>query len=298
MSNLALLIVLLILLVGSIIWLVIVKKDIPIFTKRTFRYIFFSFLIFAVLGATGLLIKEPVHWNAIFLAILLQGVFLGFGFLHHRLLRTYHTHWNDGNMLRLTIPFTVFMLLVCAIPFFVVFWMVEIPFFKISDGLADNITLSMIIASLPFTVSIAHQFWLSIPIVIKEMVPWILPTGESPPIIERTANSIRIFLKVPPDYRAKNHISIDLQAPLRHSLGELFHKSLHDNAHSVSRQTEIEIAENNERAKQYSWLFYKKEKSWWGHKKEYINPNLKMNQLRFQSGEEIFVERMKTWEKG
>lgn len=284
-------------LIGTIVWILLVKKDKEVFVKKTNKYLLFNFLIFSLLGASGLLIEGPVYGGVLPLLILLFIAILGLGIWHARLIYSYHA-WSEVRSFKLVFPFTILTTLISALAFFIFFWMTENPLFGTREGLAENFSMTIpLLGMLPFFVVIAHQFWNKIPVVSQELVPFVFSVDESSKVITPSSRALRLFFEVPLRYRAKETITFEARAPLEEGLGEVFHHLLY--IHNVEKRAAktIEIAEENKRSKVYGWLFYRKTKKWWWDKKEYLNYDSKIKLLAMEGRGKIYVERVKYWEQ-
>ena len=298
MNYIYLLLLLIFLLIGLTIWLLFVRGEKRLFTKRSNRFFLFTFLIFAVLGSTGLFIDRPFQWNnTIALSYILQFIFLGFGLLHNRLLDRYH-RWNDDHAMRITLPFSLLTAVIAALGFFSIFWLTERPFFKEVDGVADNLTASLIIGLLPFGVRLAHQYWNKIPIVREEIVPWQLDLSKPVPVPEpNPRRSLRLLLSIPLKYQESKRIEFNISANLNSQLGDLFYHILHQHNIQEGRAQQIEFAKDNKRDQIYGWVFFQKGKKWWWETKSYIDPYDQIQSTKLRNGDQIFVERVPTWEQ-
>lgn len=291
--------------IGTLVWLLVVKGQLSVFTKKTLKFVALMVLLFVFLGMLGFLTDDPmkIKKKAMLLpslpilavAIILQFILLFLGLWYDRLLHKYFPNLEQYPIART--PLMLLLVIIGAITFFLSFWAVEVPVFKANNGVADELTLSFALLLIPSSILAAHRYWNKIPIIVRNIVPWALPNDNKLKIIEPSpdSNAIQLNFAVPYDYQSKRKKRLDLKnIPLVYSLGELFHARLYE--HNKNDPTKIIYAENNKRSKIYSWLFYKKVEKWWGFKKVYLDPDKNLAYLEgIDSGDIIFVERIRTW---
>ena len=95
MSYGAFLMVLLSILIISLIWVLMVKKEQQVFVKRNIKYMLYAALLFLVLGSGGGLLRKLLKFFPDIYLIFLQIGFLGLGILHRYKLDTYF-NWKEA----------------------------------------------------------------------------------------------------------------------------------------------------------------------------------------------------------
>jgi len=291
------LMILLALIIGSLVWLYFVKEETPVFTKQTFKYELKVFFLCAALGSGVLLKKKPIVLpeNLIFMISLIVAFLLSIWFATSLYKRNAWV-WDYRQSFVVALPFTVLTVSVGTLAYFVFTWMLEVPVFKNKSGLADDYALTgFAVTLLPVLLLLAHDYWNRIPIVIKELQPWIPDMDAQPVLLEPGAKALPLVLHIPLKHQSQNIIRFDIRAPQVNTLNEIFYHLLHK--HNVEQRTgnKIEIAEENKRSKVYGWVFFIPEKKWWWVKKQYLDPYDKIQYLELKGGEKIYAERIIYW---
>ncbi|WP_116106518.1 TssN family type VI secretion system protein [Lewinella sp. IMCC34191] len=168
-------------------------------------------------------------------------------------------------------------------------------------GMADGVPLAYAAAAslallVPPAVLQAYRRWNAIPIVIKYREPWMLPVHRDAPVIEPSADALRIFFEVPVREGDSDTVSYDLSIPRRTSLGQAFHHLLYQ--HNVQRRSakQIAIAFENKSDFLYGWLLYRSARSWWGSYRDYLPMEEPLRTTDLKDGERILAERVRVWE--
>lgn len=297
MNYFLFLIILISLILGSVIWLFQIKEpEENLFTKRRIKYLLWAFFFFLLMGITGLLVKEPKSGNVWWISYLFLFFLLGLSYLHFKNLSRYHG-WSGDTLFRYGFPFTLLLSSICGLGFFIVFWLLEIPFFKVENGIADNLTSSIIISFLPLSIVWVHSLWNEIPVKqIKKPKLWFPNISKVPAPYHPSASAVNIEWKIPLRMSQPDRIvTLFSRGNLDMSLGEIFFLVLHENNIVKRSLQKIEIAENNDKKKVYGWLFFNAQKDTNFQKKKYINPNLTVRQLGLDVNNQIIAERVKTW---
>lgn len=296
MSYGAFLVVLLSILIISLIWVLMVKKEQQVFVKRNIKYMLYAALLFLVLGSGGGLLRKLLKFFPDIYLIFLQIGFLGLGILHRYKLDTYF-NWKEDKLIPLRLSFSLFIATLVAIIFFVAQWIMEWRVYKVAGKLADNYTTSMLVGLVPVFFDWAHRVWNQIPIVSKSFEPFKLPLDRDPPIFEQSTQFLRLVIQIPYRFNSEEGIPLIVKAPLMETLGNILHQVIDE--HNVRNRAArpIEVAEERQRAKLYGWLFYKLEKRWWGTvtHKAYLPYDQIIKQTGLADRDTIYVERVKTW---
>lgn len=281
---------------GSALWMTLVKGETEVFSKRLYKYVLTIFMMGAVLGAAAFLKRPPFRLSAQAIFIVSHLLMFIFGVWHTAALYKRHSWvWDEKQSFRLALPFTLLSVAFAALGYFVFFWMTEVPVFKSREGLADNHTLGFLSALLPVTVLWAHQTWNKIPIVTRELQPWIPNLDKKPVIIEPGPKSIPLSIHIPTRHQSNDIITFDVRAPLDNTFEEIFFHLLYKNNILDRSIRKIEVAENNQKSQIYGWVFFTAHRKWWGIRRQYIDPHDKVQFLSLEQNRKIFAERMKVW---
>lgn len=267
------------------------KGDVKVFVKKTNYYLLGAMLVFAVFGLCGLLLRSG-EMSATTLAWLFQAWCLGFGLWHtHLMLKL--LPWTNPRIGLLEWLFTGLVMAVGSLAFFQVCILFEKVGRMLPKSYADNVLWGIVLFPVPLLCRKAWEAWQSIPKIT--VTGWALPFDRRPPMIE-PGKSVKLTFFVPIQFRSSEINQIDMLAPIERTLGETFHFILY--RHNVEKNAfkKIELAENNDRDKLYTWLFYRKVRNWWWWTaKRYLDPDQRIRQMGLQNGEVIFAERIKHW---
>ncbi len=276
----------------------LMKKGTKIAAKLPINFLTF-FLIYAILGLTGFLLKEEVAQHPILIGLLLLLVSLTGGIIMtNRLYEKWE--WSMASVFGRKLLYLSGIVLVSFVAFATVFLFCEqrgIPQGIFKNDLVWWLSGLILIMLLPLLLNHLHFLWNEIP-KFREIIPvFELPIGTSPPFIESGGPAINFMFIIPLDYGAKEIVKSKVSVPFNKSLAEAFHYKLHE--HNIVKRfaKKIIFAEDNKRAKVYGWCFYRTKTIWWGwwEKKYYLNPESNLGET-ISKGESIFVERVKIWE--
>lgn len=268
------------------------RGKVKVFVKKTNYYILGSTLIFALMGLTGWLIRDPAAIAPSRLFVILQPITLCLGILHACIFFKVNG-WANRNGGSLEILFNCFLALTACTVFFSVFRFFEKAGPGLSATCADNFCLALTLFPLPILCLKLWDFWLAIP--DREMPKgWMLPIGQPLPSM-LPGNSIPITLLVTESFQSKVVVELKALAPVERTLGEVFYYLLYRYNTEKKPRNKVEIAEENSRDKVYEWQFFKMVKHWWWMRRHYYKPDLPLNRQGIHSGDSIMVGRVRRW---
>jgi len=278
----------------------LLRKGGKIAAKLPTNFLIF-FLIYALLGLTGFLLKERVAENPIILGILISLVSLTGGtIMTNKLYDTWDWSMAAGFGKKALYLFGI--ALVSMFAFILVFLLCEhkgLPKISLKSDIVWWLSGLSFTILLPLLVKHLHLLWNEIPKLYQVKPTFVLPIGSSPPFMETGGRTVKFEFVIPLDYQSTEKVQSKVAVPLEKSLEEAFHYKIHD--HNIVKRIAKKIiyAEENKRAKIYGWCFYRTAKTWWGWrtKKSYCDPTLQVG-TSIANGETIFVERVKVWEQG
>ena len=257
------------------------------------------FLVYALLGLTGFMMKGTVADHPILMGILLLIVSLTMGInWTHKLYEKWE--WSMSASFWRKLFYLAGLTLTAVVSFAFVFLLCEHrgwPKVAVSNDLIWPLAGLIFIKLLPLFVKQLHFLWNEIPMISQIIPTFQLPVGGSPPFIETGGPSINFLFVIPLDYKSEETVKSVVALPYNKTLSEAFHYKLHE--HNIVQRfaKKIIFAENNKRSKIYSWRFYREYSKWWGWwiKKNYLDPDSKLG-ATINKGETIFIERVKSWE--
>ena len=275
----------------SFVLILVLKGEQKVFHKKTVFYTFGTIILFGLLGLTSFLVRPPGIWKMNSLYLILILAFLALGILHryqmYRIL-----NWSKRDNFKIEILYSLMLVFIGAISFSIVFWLIGRGDGKMDIGFADNISSGISLLLLPFFVIKSFDLWKSIP--KKEVKIWTLPIDNQVPMIE-PGRAVILHFNIPIQFDSKETIKFNTRAPVEKTIGEMFHFLLY--RHNIEKRSynKIQIAENKSKEKLYGWLFFTTEKKWWGTKKKYINPTLRIRTIGIKGGEVIHMKRVVHW---
>ncbi|MBK8566768.1 MAG: hypothetical protein IPN76_26405 [Saprospiraceae bacterium] len=281
--------------ISALVFFLIIKLTrgkVKVFVKKTNYYILGSTLVFALMGLTGWLLREPAAIRPPYLFMILQLAALGLGILHARIFFDVNT-WANRYGGKLEVLFHGFLLFSSCVVFFSVFHFFEKAGPDLSANHAANFCLAFTLFPLPLLCVKLWDFWLAIP---EREIPkgWTLPIGQPLPSM-LPGNSIHLTLLVTESFQSKVVVELKAIAPVERTLGEVFYYLLYRYNTEKKPRNKVEIAEENSRDKVYEWQFFKMVKHWWWMKRHYYKPDIPLNRQGIHSGDSIIVGRMRRW---
>ena len=294
------LIALLVLLLLSVIWMYALRGDKKIFTGKLVGLAVRTAAFAAGLSLLGLLYREPR--NYIGLVGLQWLLFAGFA------LFTWW-YWNKQRLLELDAhavrrwewPQASALWALLAVVVLSALLAKGLVFPGDLSGTDSSLPLAYAAATslvllLPPAVVQAYRNWNNIPKVIKYREPWMLPIHREAPVIEPSADALRVFFEIPVRENAPESVAYDLSVPRRTTLGEAFHHLLYQ--HNVQRRSpqQIAIAFENKSDYLYGWLLYRPGRRWWGSYRDYVAMDEPLRATDLRNGERILAERVRVWE--
>ncbi len=293
------LLILITLLSASIVWMYLSDSEGNFFKKGNIKFLIIVFIVFFALGSGRLMVKKPLSLPPDVYSWIIFIFFLIFGFVLLVLLnKKFSWAWGTDKSLKKTLPLIVLLLSFSAFSYFLSFWMLESPFFKANEGIADNYTAGLILLLLPFSVVLAHHFWNKIPIVEQELIPYIPNLQSEKFPVEFDKNGLRFSFQLPLKYgKAKDIVTIPVVSPRENSLHQIFFNALmeYNERAKRSRNVRIECIANQEGEKVFGWVFFRARKKWWWIERYYIDPYEPFRRGHIAPNEVIFAERIKTW---
>ncbi|MGB3799251.1 MAG: TssN family type VI secretion system protein [Lewinella sp.] len=300
MTYEGILITLLVLLFLSIAWMYATRGDKKIFTGKLVGLALRTVAVATTFSLLGLLYRQPGNWvGLVGLQLLL---FVAFGLFAW-------WYWHKQRLSELDAPairrwelpqaFALWALATLVILSALLAKRLVFPGDAVgnTDGLplAYAAATSLLLLAPP-TILLAYRNWNAIPVVIKYREPWMLPVNRDAPVIEPSADALRIFFEIPVREGDPDTVSYDLSVPRRTSLGQAFHHLLYQ--HNVQRRSpkQIAIAFENKSDFLYGWLLYRSARSWWGSYRDYLPMEEPLRTTDLQNGEKILAERVRVWE--
>ena len=276
----------------------IFKKGSTLAKKVPTNFLAF-FLIYALLGLTGFMMKSQVAAHPIAMGLLYVMVGITAGIVMTNNLYG-KWEWSMESGIGKKILYLLGIILFSIIIFNLIFILSEHRGWA-KRSLKIDVTwwfsaLALFIL-VPLLVKYLHELWLEIPRKVSIIPMFTIPTGGGAPFIETGGRTVTFDFIIPLDYRSKDIVSSKIKVPFNKRIAEAFHYKLHE--HNVVKQwaKKIIIAEGNKKAKMYGWYFYRTKSIWWGlfTKKVYLDPKKQVG-ATIGNGEKIFIERVKIWE--
>ncbi|WP_116127002.1 TssN family type VI secretion system protein [Lewinella sp. IMCC34183] len=289
-------ILLAIMLLVGVVWMFATRGEKKIFTGKlvglALRTVGFSVLF----ATAGLLYREPVGWLSIpglFLLLTVIYSLFAWWYWHKQQL----VYLDERAILQWEFP-QAFSL--WALSSLVLLGGLVAKQLRYAEGGAAGAMLYVVPAALvmllPPVVVYAHRMWLRIPIVIRFREPWMLPLRQDAPVIEPSADAVRLFFEIPIREEGPESVSFDVSVPRRTSLSQVFHHLLYEhNVHDRSHRR-IAIAYNNKSDYLYGWLLFRRRRKWWGPYRDYLAMEDPLRQTDLMNGETVYAERVRVWE--
>lgn len=257
-----------------------------------------AFLIYALLGLFGFLLKGGVSQDPLLLSSIIFMVSLSAGLLlAHNLYENWE--WSQSASLGRKLLYILTIALTAAIAFILVFLPAEhrgIPPWPLSGDIVWWLTSPILVMFLPTLMVELHAKWNEIPIIRQIRQVFKLPVGTPPPFIESGGSTIRFDFVIPLEYHSKDVVVSTVAVPVNTPLEQAFHYKLHE--HNIVKRfaKKIAVAEENKRSKIYGWVFYRMKKAWWGWftQKQFLDPK-SVSGIEVFNGDKIYVERAKIW---
>ena len=133
--------------------------------------------------------------------------------------------------------------------------------------------------------------------VVQYREPWRLPVRKEAPVIEPSADAVRLFFEVPVHEQTDDSVYFDVSVPRRTTLGRVFHHLLYQHNVQERSHRRISIALDNKSDFVYGWLLYRKRKRWWGRYKDFLDLETTVRNSDLINGERLYAERVRIWEK-
>ncbi len=274
------------------------NKGMKFAKKLPINFLIF-FLVFAIVGLSGFLLKNQIAPSPLMFGLLIFLIALSGGIIMTNLLYE-KWEWSMEASFGKKLIYLCGITLVSIITFTIVFLLTEHrgwPKNILQNDMAWWLAGLIPTILLPLIIKELHSRWNEIP-KYKQLIPvFEIPIGSSPPFIEAGGATINFVFIIPLKYRAPDQVKSTIAFPFNKSLAEAFHYKLHE--HNIVKRfaKKIEIAEEQKRSKVYGWSFFQEKSSWWGWqtKKNYLDPKSNVGAL-ISKGESVYVERVKVWD--
>lgn len=288
-------IALVILLILSVVWMFATSGDKKIFTGKMVGLALKTVAIATLFGALSLLYNRPVDWlntSGLFLILLIAfGLFSWW-------------YWNKQQLFDLDekalfqweFPqaFTIWSL--ATLVLLAVLWAKHLRYPGAAAGAMFIVAPASLSLLLPLFVVFAFRRWNLIPIKIDYREAWQLPVNQDAPVIEPSADALRVFFEIPVKEKSEDFVQFDVRVPRRTSLGQVFHHLLFQHNVQERSHRRIAIAYENKSDYVYGWLLYRDRKKWWWRYREYLDMESPVRQTDLINGERIYAERVRVWE--
>lgn len=289
---------LLVLLLVGVVWMFATAGDKRIVNGKTFGLVMKTVATATIFGAAALLYKRPLDLvNATGLLVLLLILFSLFAWWYWH--KQHLLEVDESALVQWEFPqaFTIWALATLVITG--ALWAKQGRYSTDAGGDAGAMLVvgmaSLVILLPPLTV-FGWKKWNRIPIVIKYREPWRLPVNQDAPVIEPSADALRIFFEVPLTEESEESVSFDVRVPRRVALGEIMHHLLYQHNVQERAHRKIVIAYENKADYLYGWLLYRNGKRWWWTYREYLDMGSPIAQSDLINGERIYAERVRIWE--
>ncbi len=289
-------IVLFILLIAGILWMFATRGDKKIFTGKLVGLALKTFVFGGLVSALGLLYHDPLRWldlQGLFLVVILVFSLFTWWYWHKQNL----LELDYVSLLRWEFPqaFSVWALATLAL--FGGLLAKQLRFDLGADaGTMLYVAAGTLVLLLPLAFVLGYRLWCRIPVIIKYRQPWMLPVNREAPVVEPSADALRLFFEVPVREEGKESVAFDVRVPRRITLGQVFHHLLYQHNVQERSHRRIDIAYQNKSEYVYGWLLFRNRRRWWGPYRDYVEMEAPVKESDLVNGERLYAERVRIWE--
>lgn len=285
-----------ILLLFGIIWMYGTRGEKKIFTGKLVALALKTFVFAALVSAASLLYRQPLRWvDLTGLLLVITGVFTLFSWWYWHKQHLWELDHHALFSWEFPQAFSLWALASLAL----LGGLVAKQTYLGGGGDAGAmifVTSGTLPILLPPAFALAYRLWGLIPVVIKYREPWRLPVNHDAPVIEPSADSIRLFFEVPIGEGNNEVMHFDVRVPKRINLGQVFHHLLYQHNIQERSHRKIAIAYQNKSDYLYGWLLFRNRRRWWGPYRDYVGMDDPVRESDLINGERLYAERVRVWE--
>ena len=281
----------------GVVWMLLTAGDRKLFTGRLVGQAVKTVVIAGLISTASLLYREPgglLSISGLFFVVLVGfSLYAWWYWTKQKLLEQ-----DDVSLLRYEAPRAFAFWALATLSLLIGLTAKQLRYREAVEtaGLMLLIVPATAIVFLPPLLTYVHGRWQRIPVVVKFREPWRLPIREEAPVIEPSADAVRVFFEVPVRENAEDSVYFDVSVPRRTTLGRVFHHLLYQHNVQERSRRQIAIALDNKSDFVYGWLLYRKRKRWWGTYKDYLDLEGPVRGSDLVNGERVYAERVRVWE--
>lgn len=242
--------------------------------KKMGLYMLISLLLFVGIAVLGGYVNESIHTY-----LIIQVLILGLGILHTLVMYPY-LDWTKPNSFWREALFTLSLALIGVIAF------LFIPMVKRLAAPPSNYTWALFLFLLPFFFRKAFDYWLRIP--KKVYRKWYYPYEDEVPVIEVFEREINLLIQK--GVQDEEYHKMEIVVPLDKTLGQVMHYLMFAYNRKEDLEHPIEVAENNNSASLYGWLF--SSKPIFLLPKRYLDTNKTIRELKIKENATVIADRI------